>query len=340
MSLLGRALAAALLFGGAACSPRATAEVPNATPATAAPREDQGPPHVGDVAPDFELPDRDGNVVRLASMRGSYVVVHFTAAWCPYCDAEIEAIERMAQGYASSGVRVLLVDIQDKDAAWGSLASRVAKSVILLRDTTGDASRRYSPPRAQPAFANRAEVMLAATVVVDKNGKIAAFELVDTNPSQGFDPNLTPIRRNLDGHLASSGAPHVMSVTTNSTEATSGSNGEIVVHVHIDPQFHVMSNKPSKPNYIPTSVALSGSPGVRFEEAVYPPATNYRLGDLELSTFRGDVDVALPFTIDANAAEGTHELRGKVHYQACTDGRCLFPRDEPFETTLHVVPKS
>jgi hypothetical protein len=37
--------------------------------------------------------------------------------------------------------------------------------------------------------------------------------------------------------------------------------------------------------------------------------------------------------------EGEHEVRGKVHYQACTEGRCLFPRDEPFATTLHVVPK-
>jgi len=72
---------------------------------------------------------------------------------------------------------------------------------------------------------------------------------------------------------------------------------------------------------------------------LYPPAARYQLGDEALSTFQGDVDVAVPFMVAVTAPEGVHQLSGKVHYQACTAGRCWFPRDEPFVATLHVVPK-
>ena len=34
-------------------------------------------PKVGDRAPDFELPDADGNTVRLADSRGKWTVVYF-----------------------------------------------------------------------------------------------------------------------------------------------------------------------------------------------------------------------------------------------------------------------
>jgi peroxiredoxin len=336
---VARVATVVFLLSGAACSSRG-AEGGATTPANEAnTRPDFGPPRVGDAAPDFELPDRSGKPVSLASFRGSDVVVHFTAAWCPYCDAEIDAIGRMAEGYASSGVKVMLVDIQDKDPGWESLEAHVPKSVILVRDAAGDVSRRYAPPKALPAFTNRAEVMLAATVVVDKLGKIAAFEIVSTNPAGGFDPNLTPIRQNLDHRLASSGAPHVLDVTADQSEIAVGSGSELTVHVHIGPDFHIMSNAPSKPSYVATVVELSGPLGVTFGKPRYPAPATYRLSDTEISTFRGNVDVAVPFTTDASVPAGTLEIHGTLHYQACTESRCLFPRDETFRTTLNVLAK-
>jgi peroxiredoxin Q/BCP len=34
-------------------------------------------PSAGDLAPDFELPDQDGNPVRLSDLRGGPVVLYF-----------------------------------------------------------------------------------------------------------------------------------------------------------------------------------------------------------------------------------------------------------------------
>ena len=43
---------------------------------------------IGSEAPDFTLPDVDGNPVSLSSFRGKYVLVDFWAAWCPDCRKE------------------------------------------------------------------------------------------------------------------------------------------------------------------------------------------------------------------------------------------------------------
>jgi hypothetical protein len=98
-----------------------------------------------------------------------------------------------------------------------------------------------------------------------------------------------------------------------------------------------MSNAPSKPTYVATVVDLSGPPGVTFDKPRYPSATSFRLSNSEISTFRGDLDITVPFTVAASVPAGAQPIHGKLHYQACTESRCLFPRDQTFETTLNVA---
>ena len=51
---------------------------------------------VDDLAPDFELPDLQGNPLKLSSLRGKYVVLDFWGAWCVWC---IRGIPAMKEAY-------------------------------------------------------------------------------------------------------------------------------------------------------------------------------------------------------------------------------------------------
>ena len=73
---------------------------------------------VGSVAPDFTLPDVDGNPVSLSSFRGKYVLVDFWAAWCPDCRKENPNIVAAWNKYKDKNFAVLGVSLDRNRDQW------------------------------------------------------------------------------------------------------------------------------------------------------------------------------------------------------------------------------
>jgi len=62
----------------------------------------------GDQAPDFELPDQDGNSVALSELRGTTVVLYFyPKADTPGCTTQACGVRDHLPDYTAAGVRVL-----------------------------------------------------------------------------------------------------------------------------------------------------------------------------------------------------------------------------------------
>src|SRR5207248_64165 len=97
-------------------------------------------------------------------------------------------------------VEVVLVDVEEEDPQWTQYRdAHVSPAVISLWDGTGEASRPFAPPHAQPSFEDRAQVMLASTLLIDRAGLIRLFVLPD---SKHFDPSFRAERAELDRMLA------------------------------------------------------------------------------------------------------------------------------------------
>ena len=64
-------------------------------------------------APEFSLTDIQGQKIALADYRGKVVLLDFWATWCPPCLEEIPHFIAMQQKYASQGLQVIGISMDD-----------------------------------------------------------------------------------------------------------------------------------------------------------------------------------------------------------------------------------
>ncbi len=284
-------------------------------------RPEMGSPQPGEAAPEFDLVKSAGGSLRLSSLRGSWVVLHFTGTWCPYCDAEIKHLGEIADAYGPRNVRVLVVDLEEEHDLWQAYSKdRLSKEIVALEDHTGDTAKRYAPPGAQPSFRDRSQVLFDSTLVIDPQGMIRLFLLPD---SAHFDPTFRAVRSELDrmlGGVASLSPEDVVGIDARATRT--GSAGEITVRLDIAAGYHIMSDQPTSEFSIPTVVRAEPTTNIAFAPTKYPTPQTYQLGDSALSTFSGSTVATIPLSIAT--PEGA-SVQVVVRTQACTVSRCLSP---------------
>lgn len=181
--------------GQAARSPTTSTPVVAEEPRMIEVTPEMGSPHPGDPAPAFELVDQSGQRVKLSSYRGSVVVLAFVTSWCPFSKAEQPFLKALADEYGTKGVKFLAIDVNEEEPDYKLYLSRVAMPFPVLRDESGDVARSYAPSRAQPSFQDRSKVTVTSNLVIDAQGTIRFFGLVDT---VSFDDRLVHVRRVID----------------------------------------------------------------------------------------------------------------------------------------------
>jgi thiol-disulfide isomerase/thioredoxin len=116
------------------------------------------------LAPDFALPDLDGNRWRLEEARGRPVLLNFAATWCPPCREELPTLARLHGRQGPDGLRVVAVFVdQAGRKAVSPLAEELALPFPVLLDPKG-AVKRVFLVRALPT-----------TVLIDPDGRVAGF---------------------------------------------------------------------------------------------------------------------------------------------------------------------
>ena len=127
----------------------------------------------GDVAPDFTLPDADGNPVSLASFRGQRVIVYFyPAAMTPGCTKEACDFRDNLAGLGEAGTAVLGIS-PDAPAKLAKFRDKEQLTFPLLSDPDHAVHEAYGVWGEKTLYGRKSVGVIRSTFVVDADGKIA-----------------------------------------------------------------------------------------------------------------------------------------------------------------------
>ncbi len=119
---------------------------------------------VGEVAPDFQLSNADGEAVTREELEGQPVVITFWATWCGICISELPQLRKLAD----TGVPVYLISETDKSEDVLAFLSEYKLTALqpLLSLENGNSTKAVA--RAWQVYGQ------PVTFVLDSQGKIAA----------------------------------------------------------------------------------------------------------------------------------------------------------------------
>jgi peroxiredoxin Q/BCP len=126
----------------------------------------------GDTAPDFTLPDADGNAVSLSSLRGRRVIVYFyPAAMTPGCTKEACDFRDSLASLAASGLAVLGIS-PDAPAKLVKFRDRDGLNFPLLSDPQHAVMTAYGAWGEKMLYGKKSVGVIRSTFVIDPEGRI------------------------------------------------------------------------------------------------------------------------------------------------------------------------
>jgi len=166
---------------------------------------DDRSPKPGDAAPDFALPNARGDTVSSDAMRarGPMVVSFYRGGWCPYCNAELRALQEKLPEITDLGASLVAVspEVPDKTLSTteknelsfevlSDQGNRVARNfglVFTLPDTLRPIYEKFGIDLAATNGDDSFELPVPATFVIDGKG-VVRHAFVDADYTQRLDP--------------------------------------------------------------------------------------------------------------------------------------------------------
>ncbi len=127
----------------------------------------------GQEAPDFTLPDQDGNEVTLSALRGHPVVLYFfPKADTPGCTTQACGVRDHRSDYESTGARVLGVS-PDTVTAQHKFADKYGLDFTLLADENHEVAELYGVWGEKKMYGKTYMGVDRATFLIDPEGSVA-----------------------------------------------------------------------------------------------------------------------------------------------------------------------
>jgi thiol-disulfide isomerase/thioredoxin len=96
---------------------------------------------LGQISPDFTLPDEKGGKHTLSSLRGSYVLIDFWASWCGPCRKEIPNVKKVFEAYKDKNLKIISVSTDAMEKSWFVALEKENMPWLQLRDVDSKVSK-------------------------------------------------------------------------------------------------------------------------------------------------------------------------------------------------------
>jgi len=119
----------------------------------------------GELAPDFQLPNLEGQSISLSGFRGEPVLVNFWASWCSPCIYEMPFIQEVFEEWSGQGLVVLAINQGESLSTAKDFMQSNNYSFPVLLDISQDVALEYNVWG------------IPTTFFIDKDGIIQAIKI-------------------------------------------------------------------------------------------------------------------------------------------------------------------
>lgn len=124
-------------------------------------------------APDFSLPNQNGEICTLKEQKGKWVIVYFYPKDdTPGCTKEACAIAEVYKDFAKLGVTVFGVS-KDSPAKHAKFAEKYSLPFTLLSDESTEMIQAYEAWREKSMYGKKYFGIVRITYIINPEGKIA-----------------------------------------------------------------------------------------------------------------------------------------------------------------------
>ena len=123
---------------------------------------------MGQIAPEIELPNPEGQLVKLSSLRGKYVLIDFWAKWCGPCRRENPNVVKAYHEFKDKGFEVFGVSLDRTKEDW---VKAIAEDGLVWTQVS---DLKYFESQAAKDYNINA---IPFSVLIDQQGKIIAKDL-------------------------------------------------------------------------------------------------------------------------------------------------------------------
>mmetsp|Transcript_43282 Transcript_43282/g.80414 ORF Transcript_43282/g.80414 Transcript_43282/m.80414 type:complete len:358 (-) Transcript_43282:49-1122(-) len=158
-----------------------------------------------DDAPDFELVDQDGDMVRLSRLleEGPVVLVFYRGKWCPQCNATLKRLQQCLELIKEKGANLVAISPMLPDGSQ-IFSSKFELHFPVLSDVGNHVARKFNITFTVPEHVRSMllswgedvpehngddswEIPIPATYIISKEGKIV-WSYLDENSSNRAEP--------------------------------------------------------------------------------------------------------------------------------------------------------